>query len=223
MVSGGIEKVNTIFFDFDGVVAESVEAKTEAFRLMYHKYGKHVSDKVVEHHIKNGGVSRYEKFKIYHKEFLNIDLTTNQVEELANEFSELVKDQVVKSSLVKGVDVFLEKYYKKISCRIITGTPTNEIGEIIKAKNLEKYFLSYHGSPKNKKYWTEYLIAEYNLNREGIIFLGDASTDKEAAEYSGLHFALRTHNENIDQFNDFKGIKFNDFFELDTQIGKYLL
>ncbi len=223
MVSRRIEKIDTIFFDFDGVVAESVEAKTEAFKLMYKKYGKNVSDKVVAHHIKNGGVSRYEKFKIYHREFLDVILTANQVEELANEFSVLVKDQVIKSSLVIGVKSFLEKYHLKINCRIITGTPTEEMGDILKEKKLDKYFLSYHGSPKNKKYWTEYLIDKYSLKRENIIFLGDASTDKEAAEYSNLHFALRKHKENNDQFSNFKGLKFNDFSELETEISKYLL
>ena len=61
-------------FDFDGVIAESVNVKTEAFSILYQPYGKDVVKKVVKHHLTNGGVSRFEKFKIYHKEFLNIEL-----------------------------------------------------------------------------------------------------------------------------------------------------
>ena len=63
--------IKNIFFDFDGVIAESVSAKTDAFNEMYLPYGKDVADKVVEYHKLHGGVSRYEKFKYFHKEFLN--------------------------------------------------------------------------------------------------------------------------------------------------------
>ena len=36
-----------IIFDFDGVIAESVQVKTDAFSSIYKPYGKDVVDKVV--------------------------------------------------------------------------------------------------------------------------------------------------------------------------------
>ena len=60
--------IKNIFFDFDGVIAESVSAKTDAFEEMYLPYGKDIAAKVVEYHKLHGGVSRYEKFKYFHKE-----------------------------------------------------------------------------------------------------------------------------------------------------------
>ena len=60
----------TIIFDFDGIILESVDAKTNGFRLLFSKYGNQISDKVVEYHLLNTGISRYEKFKYYFKHYL---------------------------------------------------------------------------------------------------------------------------------------------------------
>ena len=82
--------IKNIFFDFDGVIAESVSAKTEAFEEMYLPYGKDIAAKVVDYHKLHGGVSRYEKFKYFHKEFLNEVINQEKVNELAIQFSNLV-------------------------------------------------------------------------------------------------------------------------------------
>ena len=61
--------VNAIIFDFDGVVLESLNVKTNAFKKLYEPYGSDISKKVVEHHLENGGVSRFDKIKFYHNIF----------------------------------------------------------------------------------------------------------------------------------------------------------
>ena len=88
-------KIKNIFFDFDGVIAESVNAKTEAFREMYIEHGTEIADKVVDYHINHGGVSRFEKFKYWEKEFFNRDISEDEVQRLANEFSGMVLNRVI--------------------------------------------------------------------------------------------------------------------------------
>jgi len=39
-----------LFFDFDGVLADSVEVKTDAFSKLFEKFGPEIQAKVVEHH-----------------------------------------------------------------------------------------------------------------------------------------------------------------------------
>ena len=60
-----------IIFDFDGVIAESVQVKSDAFAELYKPYGTEIVKKVVEHHEANGGMSRYEKIRFYHGSFLD--------------------------------------------------------------------------------------------------------------------------------------------------------
>lgn len=207
--------IRNIFFDFDGVIAESVSAKTDAFEEMYLPYGKDIAAKVVQYHKLYGGVSRYEKFIHFHKEFLNELIDKEKVNELANQFSNIVLEKVINSREVLGANYFIKKYYSKLKFWIITGTPTYEIELIVKKRKLDSYFVGLHGSPNNKRYWTEYLIKKNDLNRDEIIFLGDATTDKDAANYSNIHFALRHNDENKEIFKDYKGLRFNDFYELE--------
>ena len=207
--------IKNIFFDFDGVIAESVSAKTDAFEEMYLPYGKDIAAKVVEYHKLHGGVSRYEKFKYFHKEFLNEIIDENKVNELANQFSNIVLDKVINSDEVLGANYFIEKYHTKFKFWVITGTPTTEIELIVEKRKLTSFFIGLHGSPKNKRYWTEFLIEKHKLNRDEIIFLGDATTDMDAADYSKTHFALRENEENKEIFKDYKGDRFSDFYQLE--------
>ena len=80
---------------------------------------------------------------------------------------------------------------------------------IAEKRGISNYFLAIHGSPNKKSYWTEYLIEKHNLNRNETIFLGDATTDLDAANFSKTHFALRENEENSNQI-----IKLEDQLEL---------
>ncbi len=215
-------KFKNIFFDFDGVLAESVSAKTEAFKEMYLQYGEKIASQVVEYHIKNGGVSRFEKFKHWEKSFFGKDISENKLQEMAQQFSSIVLKKVIDAKEVIGAEYFIKKYSKTKNFWIITGTPTAEIQVIVRKRNIKHYFLGIHGSPEKKQYWTEFLLKTNNLKREETLFIGDATTDFEAAEFSKLHFILRDNQENQGLFNSYKGIRFQDFFELEQKIKKYL-
>lgn len=208
--------LENIFFDFDGVLAESVTAKTEAFREMYLPYGENITSQVVEYHVNHGGISRYEKFRYWEKTFFNKELSENEVNEMAKRFSSLVLQKVIEAKPVEDSIWFLEKYHKRLAFWIITGTPDDEIKIIAQKRGLMKFFRGIHGSPENKRYWTENLIEKHNLKRESTIFLGDATTDLDAANFSNLAFALRDNTENKDIFKEYKGMRFSNFKELDT-------
>ncbi|WP_216601595.1 hypothetical protein [Vreelandella azerica] len=52
---------NTLIFDFDGVVLNSNQVKTEAFFYTTLPYGEDAANAMVEYHIKHGGILRYKK------------------------------------------------------------------------------------------------------------------------------------------------------------------
>ena len=91
-------KIKAIVFDFDGVIKDSVDIKTDAFRELYKQYGDDIVKKVIEHHHKNGGVSRFKKIEYYHKEYLRLPLKGNQIDEIASKFSNIVLNKVIKSN-----------------------------------------------------------------------------------------------------------------------------
>ena len=118
------DQIKNIFFDFDGVILDSIECKTQSFEAMYLKYGREIASQVKSYHLENGGVSRFEKFKYWHEKHLGIKITKEQLEFLSNEFSAQVVDKVVSSNEIDGSIDFIKKNYKNYRFWIITGTPT---------------------------------------------------------------------------------------------------
>ena len=61
--------MKAIIFDFDGVIAESVDVKTEAFKELFKAYPDKVKA-IADFHIDNGGMSRFDKFRHIYKNIL---------------------------------------------------------------------------------------------------------------------------------------------------------
>jgi phosphoglycolate phosphatase-like HAD superfamily hydrolase len=215
---GGL--IKNIFFDFDGVILDSVDCKTKAFKAMYEKYGNKIANEVEAYHIANGGVSRFEKFNFWHKEYLGINLTEKELSELSNEFSIRVVDKVVASREIEGSINFIKQNYNQYKCWIITGTPTSEMKQISDKLNISKYFLGIHGSPEKKIHWVDYLLKENQLIPNETLFLGDATTDYEAARSGNLHFALRQADYNKPFFENIDVPRFKTFYELNAILNE---
>lgn len=204
-------EVKTIFFDFDGVIAESLDVKSKAFYNIYEPYGKEIANKVVQHHLANGGMSRFEKFRYYHKEYLNEVITEKKVQQLAEEFSELVVEGVIKAPYVEEIQLFLSKYHTRFNFYIITGTPTEEMKFIADKRGLTPFFQGIYGSPQNKDHWVRHLLETNGLAPEECVFIGDALSDYNASINNNVPFILREHRDNITLFADKQVKRIKDF------------
>ena len=180
--------IKGIIFDFDGVVCDSVNVKTEAFAAMYQSYGSEVVEKVVKYHLDNGGISRFEKFKYYHHHFLGIDLTEDQINSMGEQFSSIALQKVIDSPYIIGVVDFLKKYSKVAQLYNCTGTPETEIRVILEKKDLTQFFTLVYGAPKSKTEIIGIIEKETGNKPEELVFLGDAMTDYKAALASGVRF-----------------------------------
>lgn len=184
-----IDSRSALIFDFDGVLVDSVHVKTEAFSEIYKRYGENVHSNVIKHHLENGGMSRFEKFSFYHKNFLNLELEESDLKLLTDSFSKLVKKKVINSPEIKGANFFLEQFCVKSKLSFVnSATPQKEIEEIIKERKMDKFFTSIYGSPNSKLENLERLFAEYNIVPEETIFFGDAMADFEASQACGCYF-----------------------------------
>lgn len=212
--------LKAIIFDFDGVIVESVNVKTEAFAKIYEQFGDEVVKKVVSHHLSHGGISRFDKFKLYHKEFLGIKLTNKQIMELANKFSELVVQKVIDAPYVPGSLEFIKDNYKNYDLFISTGTPEYEIIEIIARKRMDIYFKSIHGSPKKKPDHVKTIISQNGYSKDEIIFIGDTDTDILAAKENKIIIILRVHPQSTCNYDYNQMIKIDDLTNLKDIIVK---
>ena len=186
-----LENLQAILFDFDGVLAECMNVKTEAFTELYQPYGKDVVAKVVDHHITNGGISRYVKFRYYHENFLNQKITDEEVNDLAQQFSDLVVKKVIKSPWVSGSKDLLDRNYEKIDMYVISGTPQIELRKIVKERNMDHYFKGVYGSPDTKPVISHRIISKYNYNSKKVVYIGDSYSDYENAIEVNIPFIGR--------------------------------
>lgn len=213
--------IENIFFDFDGVIADSVNVKTKAFKQLYFEYGDEIAAKVVQHHQRNGGMSRFEKFKYYHKEYLGITLDDNGLDALTSSFSKLVLQGVIDSPEVNGSHDFLRENKNKYKMFVITGTPTEESKQICKARGIFDCFIEILGSPQKKTHWSKYLLNKYKLSPNNTIFVGDAMADYKAAMDTELSFYLCESIDNIELFSNVTKIeRFTDFTDFKIIINK---
>ena len=186
-----IEKLQAILFDFDGVLCECMDVKTEAFAQLYEPYGEDIVKKVIKHHIENGGISRYVKIKLYHEKFLNKPISEGQVEEIAQQFSDLVVEKVIASDWVKGAKKFIDKFYQKIDMYVISGTPETELKKVVKFRDMEKYFKGVYGSPIRKPEHARRIISEHNYDDDKVIYIGDSLSDMNDAKTANIPFLGR--------------------------------
>lgn len=186
-----ITDFQAILFDFDGVLCECMDVKNQAFAQLYEPYGQEVVKKVVKHHVENGGISRYVKIKLYHKEFLKKELSEYEVEEIAQQFSDLVVKKVIKSDWVKGAKEFIEKYYKSIDMFVISGTPEEELKKIVKNRDMEKYFLGVFGSPIRKPQHAKNIISKHGYDQNSVLYIGDSLSDMKDAQTANIVFLGR--------------------------------
>jgi len=209
--------IKAIIFDFDGVILESLDVKTEAFKRLYKPHGSSISNKVAEHHIANGGVSRYEKIKIYHKEYLGKDIDDNTLGEIAQHFSEMVVDEIIKVPFVGGAKQFIKDNYKRYLMFISSATPTKELKYICRKRKISKYFQGIFGSPNSKSKHISFIMDNWSLNNNEIVFIGDSSSDLNAAKTHNLTFIARVSSVSNNLLNE--KYTLNDLNKLDKIIS----
>ena len=179
-----------IFWDFDGVIKDSVAVKSDIFEQLFLPFGAAISARVRKHHEANGGISRFGKIPIY-LEWSDQILSTELIDEYADKFSQLVKHKVIDSKWVAGILDYLNKNSHKQQFFLVTATPQQEIEEILSALNIIHFFKEVIGSPSNKDEAIKYLLHRYKVTPDQSIMIGDSITDYNAATKNRVPFILR--------------------------------
>ena len=209
--------IKAIIFDFDGVIIESFDIKTRAFRELFKIYPLHVED-IVEYHKQNGGVSRYKKFEYIHSNILKKPLDEATIKELGEKFSELVIEEVKKCPYVPGVLDFIRERSKNSRLFIASGTPEDELRTIVEARGLSGYFKGIHGSPATKSEIIMQILKSEKLKREEVIFIGDTITDHREAVKAKVQFLARISDQSNNPLLELPVLKVHDFYELNSKI-----
>lgn len=210
--------IKAIIFDFDGVLLESAEIKTIAFRRLFSRWPDKV-DEIIDYHIRNMGISRYVKFKYFYENILGQKYLEEVGLKMGEEFSQLVLEEIANTGLVPGAKEFLNNNSGKYLFFIASGTPQEELDDVVASKGLTKYFKGIFGSPSTKSTIVNNIFAEYSLLPKEAVFVGDAESDMKAAKETGVAFILRSRADNAVIAKDNK-INISDMTLLDRALSE---
>jgi HAD superfamily hydrolase (TIGR01549 family) len=205
-----IKYSEVVFWDFDGVIKDSVEAKSLAFEKLFAIYGPEISKKVRKHHEQNTGLSRFDKIPIY-MSWSGEFVSDKSVQEFCTKFSYLVKKAIINSPWVPGFLEIFESNTSKQKHILVTATPKDEIDYILEELGIESFFYKVYGAPSPKKDAISMELINLAIKSENAIMIGDSSNDYEAAKNNNIMFFLRHTDLNKDLHKICRGNTFKDF------------
>jgi HAD superfamily hydrolase (TIGR01549 family) len=186
-VDAGLEAV---IFDFDGVIVESMDIKTDAFRALFADHPERL-DAIVALHRRHAGIDRLVKFEMIYRDILHLPLDEKQKRALARRFEALVESQVTACPMVEGAAKLLALLEGHVPLVVVSGTPEGELKRIIERRGLARYFRAVRGSPGAKTEILRDLLREESWNPRHMLMVGDADSDFAAARENGLNFVGR--------------------------------
>ena len=205
-----MNRYKLLFWDFDGVIKESIEVKSRAFFRLFEPFGLSLAKKVREHHELNGGMSRFEKFPIYLK-WAGMEVNQSIVNDYCDRFSRQVVQDVIDSPWVAGVEHYLhDNLYKQIFI-LVSATPQEELELILCALNLAECFERIYGAPMAKRDAINATVSDRQIDPGHCLMIGDAKADLDAATANEVPFLLRRHSSNANVFQAYTGPSIEDF------------
>jgi len=198
-----------VFWDFDGVIKESVEVKSSAFERLFEPFGREIAARVREHHESHCGMSRYEKVPIYLR-WAGEPGSPHEVQTFCERFGHMVKLAVISAAWVPGVHQYLESHYRDQHFVLVTATPQQEIEDILQAVELRVCFREVFGAPTSKGAAIRDVVARWECAPDECLMVGDAETDLIAARDNGVPFLLRRTSRTRALQEQYAGPSFDD-------------
>jgi phosphoglycolate phosphatase len=180
-----------LILDFDGVIIESNEIKTQVFREIFARFPEHTAA-MMAYHESNVAVSRFRKFEHLVHERLGQPDGHRLIGELAEEFSLQTVERLRECPLVPGALEFLERFAGRLPIYLASVTPCTDLQQIVAARGLRRFFQGLYGCPP----WTKSgavadVLRITGVRAEHALLIGDSPGDLRAAIETGVPFMGR--------------------------------
>lgn len=180
---------STLIFDCDGVILNSNKVKTQAFFNTALAYGEAAARALVAFHVANGGISRYEKFKVFLETMVPKDQNGPPLNDLLRIYASEVRQGLMTCEVTLGLEK-LRELTASLRWLIVSGGDQQELREVFDGRGLNLFFDGgIFGSPDTKDVILERECINQNIKKPGV-FLGDSRYDHVAASRAGLDFVF---------------------------------
>ena len=181
--------IRNILFDFDGVILDSMPIRDFGFEKIFEKFDKVIVGKLLDYNNENGGLSRYVKIKYFFNNLLNKEISEEEINRYAENFSILMRKELRdKKYLISETFEFIKDNFDKYNLHIVSGSDEEELQYLCKVLKINEYFLSINGSPKHKNELVRNVLMENKYSAKETILIGDSVNDYNAAVKNGITF-----------------------------------
>ncbi|MCF4102675.1 HAD hydrolase-like protein [Gillisia sp. M10.2A] len=178
-----------ILWDFDGVILDSMEVRTKGFKTVLGSFPEKKVQELVNFHLKNGGLSRYVKFKYFFEQIIKVPVNSNDVEKYSNMFSEIMLEILPnKKLLIPDSLNFIIDNQEKFEMHIVSGSDENELKKLCYALDITNLFKSIQGSPVPKTDLVSEILAREHYYNSSVVLIGDSINDHDAAIQNSIDF-----------------------------------
>jgi phosphoglycolate phosphatase-like HAD superfamily hydrolase len=199
-----LNKIQTLFWDFDGVIMDSNAVRDWGFEKVLKDYPQAEVDALMAFHRENGGLSRYVKFRHFFENIRGESITEAEIKIWASRFSEIMMQSLIKPDLLIDETLdFIKANTQKYTMHIVSGSDQTELRQICKSLDIAKYFNSIHGSPTPKNDLVADLLQTHSYDKSTCLLIGDSKNDYEASKINGIQF-MGYGNEKIKADTDYK-------------------
>ncbi len=182
-----IDKYKTWVFDCDGVILNSNHVKTKAFHAATISWGRQAAETMVQYHVRNGGISRYQKFEYFLRHILGRESQQDELESLLASFAGLVRSGLMQCEVAEGLKE-LRNATPHSKWLVVSGGDQAELRDIFSNRGLDELFDGgIFGSPDDKCNILKRELGIGNIQKPAV-FIGDSRYDYEAASGTGLDF-----------------------------------
>lgn len=175
----------SIFFDYDGVIVDSIGISTEGYNMMLKHYGKpaNLTVDIVRKNWGHGWRGMYTKVMGIKEEDIN---------EASKARGELMMKSGLTPEVFKGMKEVVADLAKDFDLYIISSSNSKRIIKTLNTNGMDKYFKKVYAQDNLKGIYKpdpQYLLVpmkELGLNKENVIVIGDGMEDIHGAHAAGL-------------------------------------
>lgn len=184
-----LKKYKTILWDFDGVILNSEVIREKGFIDVLKNYPENQITQLLEYHRINGGLSRYVKFRYFFEEIRKTEISSEEVQILADEFSKIMlKNLIDPTYLIQDSLRFIQSNDQNMNFHMVSGSDEIELNKICEGLEIAQYFKSIQGSPTPKNDLVKNLLRKEAYDLRQTCLIGDSINDAEAALVNQIDF-----------------------------------
>jgi len=151
-------------------------------------FGPEARDRFLMYHKVHGGVSRYKKFEWFLPRCWAKPSRLKSRKPLATALRNTCWMSCAVAELIPGIQETLDSWRGKLPMFVCSGAPQEEVLAVLRERGLAGYFDGIHGSPPAKAVLLGQIVARQKLDPADVLMVGDAPTDRDAAETVGTQF-----------------------------------